>query len=133
MTYVSPGRHDVRLQVQFAEENLAVAELVQKESLETVVPTEEMRTTCLDPCDASARASSWYFHPLKSTSMGKIATGIVALRKIGHIRANQWRSRRDDETVSTHHGCNEGAGIRHQQGCLQKHRRQHVPTSRGSS
>ena len=44
---------------------------------------------------------------------GKIATGIVALRKIGDIRANQWRPRRDDETVSTHNGCNEGAGIRH--------------------
>jgi len=40
---------------------------------------------------------------------GKIATGIVALRKSGFISENQWRFRRDYETVSTHHGCNEGA------------------------
>ena len=29
------------------------------------------------------------------------------------MRVNQRRSRRVDETVSTIHGCNDGAGIRH--------------------
>ena len=61
-------RHDVRLQVQFVEENLPVAELVQRE-FGTVVPIEEVRPTCLDLCVASATASSWYFPPLKCTSM----------------------------------------------------------------
>ena len=44
---------------------------------------------------------------------GKIATRIEGLRKIGDIRANHLRPRRVDETASTGHGCNEGAGIRH--------------------
>ena len=42
---------------------------------------------------------------------GKITTGIEGLRKIGNMRANQRRPRRVDETASTVHGCNEGAGI----------------------
>ena len=64
---------------------------------------------------------------------GKITTGIEGLRKIGDIRANQRRPRRVDETASTVHGCNEGAGIRHvtNKDALEASR-QLIPTSRAS-
>ena len=52
-------------------------------------------------------------NPVEIHVEGKITTGLVAIRKIGDIRANQWRPRRDHETVSTLQESNEGAGIRH--------------------
>ena len=105
-------RHDDRLQASSVEENLALAALFQRK-----VRNHSTRRRDEDHVPRSmCRLSEGVQLVLSSVENhvdGKIATGIVALRRIGDIRANQWRSRRDDETVSTHDGYNEGAGIRH--------------------
>ena len=96
-------RHDVRLQVQFVEENLAVIELVQRGVRNRSTHREDEAHEPLSMCRLSDGVQL-VLSPVEMHVDDNIATGIVALRKIGHNRANQWRYRHDVETVSTHHG-----------------------------
>ena len=86
-----PRRHDVRLQAQFVEENLAVAELVQRRVWNHSTHRRDEDHVPRSMCRLS-EGVQLVLSPVEIHVDGKIATGIVALRKIGDIRANQWRS-----------------------------------------
>ena len=103
MTYVSPDDIDVRLQVSFVEENLAVAELVQRRVWNRSTDRGDEAHVPRSMCHLSDGVQL-VLSPVEIHVDENIATGIAALRKIGHNRANQWRYRHDVETVSTHTG-----------------------------
>ena len=102
----------IRLQAQLVEENLALAELVPRRLWNRSTHRRDEDHVPRSMCHHS-EAVQLVLTPVEIHVDGKIATGIMSLRKIGDIRANQWRPRRDHGTVSTLHESNEGAGIRH--------------------
>ena len=93
-----PRRHDVRLLVQFVKENLAVAELVQRRVWIRSTHRRDEEHVPQSMCRLS-EGVQLVLTPVEIHVDGMIVTGIKALRKIGDIRVNQWRPRRDDETA----------------------------------
>ena len=83
-----PRRHDVRIQVELVEENLAVAELVQGRVWNRSTHRRDEDHVPRSMCPLS-EGVQLVLTPVEIHVDGKTATGIVALRKIGDIRANQ--------------------------------------------